>query len=190
MLKPQPSTGCRPAFASRQTVTLLSTPNPTRARGSLRRQNCRVSADPRRSHLARPATGTVSERIRALNDAFRSSFTGGQILLTASVAALPSEVKAIAIRKIATIGDFTADNDPHGEHGFGASKLAGHKCFSETRPLRRHPHHRLKDGRPASCQPCQLRTVAREAANQPVVLAKLLKNLVAEEGLEPPTRGL
>ena len=68
-------------------------------------------------------------RIRELNDAFRTSFAGGRVMLTASVDALPSDVKAMAIRKVATFDAFDGDNDPHGEHDFGAFDLAGHKVF-------------------------------------------------------------
>ncbi len=38
--------------------------------------------------------------------------------------ALPSDVKATAIRKVATFDDFTLDNDPSGEHDFGDFNLA------------------------------------------------------------------
>jgi hypothetical protein len=69
------------------------------------------------------------ERIRKLNDAFRRSFSGGRVMLTASVDALPSDVKAMAIRKVATFADFNADNDPHGEHDFGNFELVGRKFF-------------------------------------------------------------
>jgi len=70
-----------------------------------------------------------TEKIRQLNDAFRSTLTGGRVMLTASVDALPSDVKAMAVRKVATFDDFGSDNDPHGEHDFGAFDLAGHKFF-------------------------------------------------------------
>jgi Protein of unknown function (DUF3768) len=70
-----------------------------------------------------------SERIRQLNDAFRSSMTGGRVMLTAGVDALPSDVKALVIRRVATYSDFTADNDPHGEHDFGTFELAGRTFF-------------------------------------------------------------
>ena len=69
------------------------------------------------------------QRIRELNDAFRASFQGGQVVLTASVDALASDVKAMAIRKVATFADFDEGNDPHGEHDFGSFKLAGHSFF-------------------------------------------------------------
>ena len=68
-------------------------------------------------------------KIRELNDAFRTTMTGGQVFVTASVDALPSDVKAAVIRKVATFSDFTADNDPHGEHDFGSFTLTGRKFF-------------------------------------------------------------
>ena len=68
-------------------------------------------------------------KIRELNDAFRTSMTGGRVMMTAGVDALPSDVKAMVIRRVATFSDFNADNDPHGEHDFGAFTLAGRKFF-------------------------------------------------------------
>ena len=55
--------------------------------------------------------------------------TGGRVMLTDGVDALPSDVKAVAIRRVATFSEFTADNDPHGEHDFGSFTLAGRKFF-------------------------------------------------------------
>ena len=68
-------------------------------------------------------------KIKALNDAFRTSMTGGRVVTTVGVDALPSDVKAIVIRRVATFTDFTADNDPHGEHDFGNFEVAGQKFF-------------------------------------------------------------
>ena len=70
-----------------------------------------------------------AERIRALNDAFRTTMTGGQVLMTAGVNAFPSDVKAMVIQRVTTFTDFNADNDPHGEHDFGSFTLAGRKFF-------------------------------------------------------------
>ena len=71
------------------------------------------------------------DRIRDLNDAFRKSFdpTLGRIMLTAGIAALPTDVRAIAIRTVATFDAFDGDNDPHGVHDFGSFDLVGHKFF-------------------------------------------------------------
>ena len=71
------------------------------------------------------------ERIRDLNDAFRKTLdpTLGKTMLTAGVSALPSDVRAMAIRKVATFDAFDADNDPHGEHDFGSFDVAGCRFF-------------------------------------------------------------
>ena len=70
-----------------------------------------------------------AEKIRELNDMFRTTMTGGRVLMTAGVDALPSDVKAMVIRKVVTFSEFTPDNDPHGEHDFGSFDLAGRKFF-------------------------------------------------------------
>ena len=68
-------------------------------------------------------------RIRELNDAFRTTFAGGQVMFTAGVNALPLEVKMPVMGRVMTFSDFTPENDPHGEHDFGSFELAGHKFF-------------------------------------------------------------
>src|SRR5882724_8402488 len=68
-------------------------------------------------------------KIRELNDAFRTTMTGGRVIMTAGVDALPSDVKAMVIRCVATFSDFDADNDPNGEHDFGSFTLASRKFF-------------------------------------------------------------
>ena len=70
-----------------------------------------------------------TDRIRELNDAFRSTFRGGRIMMTPSVDELPDCVKAEALVKVATFNEFSKDNDPHGEHDFGSFELVGRKFF-------------------------------------------------------------
>ena len=69
------------------------------------------------------------QKIRQLNDTFRTTMMGGRVMMTAGVDALPSDVKAIVIRRVATFSDFNADNDPQAEHDFGSFDLAGRKFF-------------------------------------------------------------
>jgi hypothetical protein len=64
-------------------------------------------------------------RIRVLNDNFRSTFIGGQVMLSCGVAELPIDIKAKALLTVKTFKDFTGDNDPYGEHDFGHFELAG-----------------------------------------------------------------
>jgi hypothetical protein len=49
--------------------------------------------------------------------------------MTAGIDALPSDIKAMVMRRVATFSDFNADNDPHGEHDFGSFTLANRKFF-------------------------------------------------------------
>lgn len=70
-----------------------------------------------------------TDRIRVLNDAFRRTFNGGRVLLSASVAELPACVKAEALHRVASFNDFTLENDPHGEHDFGSFELVSRRFF-------------------------------------------------------------
>ena len=72
---------------------------------------------------------TECNKIRVLNDNFRSTFIGGRLLLTSGVSELPIDVKAKALLLVKTFKDFTKDNDPHGEHDFGSFEVAGEKFF-------------------------------------------------------------
>ncbi len=68
-------------------------------------------------------------KVTALNDAFRKTFSGGKVFLTAGVSALPIDVCALALLKVALFKDFDEDNDPWGEHDFGAFKLEERTFF-------------------------------------------------------------
>ena len=70
-----------------------------------------------------------AQKIRELNDAFRTTMIGGEVMITAGVDALSSDVKAMVIRRVATFSEFNADNDPHHEHDFGSFTLTGRKFF-------------------------------------------------------------
>ena len=73
--------------------------------------------------------GAKSAKIRTLNDRFRKSLTGGRVIMTAGVSALPDDVRARAIELTRTFDDFTPDNDPHNEHDFGSFEIDGQKFF-------------------------------------------------------------
>jgi hypothetical protein len=56
--------------------------------------------------------------------------SGQQFHSDRSIAGFGVRVSAKAVvRRVATFIEFTADNDPHGEHDFGNFSLAGHKFF-------------------------------------------------------------
>jgi len=68
-------------------------------------------------------------RIRELNDAFRRAFSGGKVMMTCGVDALPDLIEARALQLVRIFDDFSEDNDPYGEHDFGSFELANFKFF-------------------------------------------------------------
>ncbi len=55
-----------------------------------------------------------------LNDCFRQSLSGGEVFVTSGIAALPPAVQAELLGRVQRFDQFTEDNDPYGEHDFGA----------------------------------------------------------------------
>jgi hypothetical protein len=74
-------------------------------------------------------TVTTAERIRTLNDDFRRTFVGGAVMITAGVEALPVEQRRSLLAKVRSFEAFGEDNDPHGEHDFGAIDEGGVHFF-------------------------------------------------------------
>jgi hypothetical protein len=75
------------------------------------------------------AARVVTERIRALNDQLRTTLRGGRILITSGVIARGTEFQQRALGLLQTYAAFDADNDPYGEHDFGALVCEGEKLF-------------------------------------------------------------
>jgi hypothetical protein len=67
------------------------------------------------------------KRIRALNDSFRQSMSGGKVVTTASLSNHP-ELGRI-LDRVRTYDDFTQDNDPYTEHDFGSFAINGERIF-------------------------------------------------------------
>ena len=70
-----------------------------------------------------------ADRIRQLNDRFRTTFQGGLVVMTAGVDALPLDLKLQVIEAVRRFEKFDANSDPHGEHDFGSFELAACKFF-------------------------------------------------------------
>lgn len=68
-------------------------------------------------------------RIRELNDRFRKTGFGGRMMLTHGITSLPQPVVSTIIERVQTFDAFTPDNDPHGEHDFGAIAIEDRKVF-------------------------------------------------------------
>jgi hypothetical protein len=75
------------------------------------------------------ASPSNTDRIRALNDNFRSTLTGGRILLTPAVQELPTEAHAALLEAVRSFSNFTKGDDPYGEHDFGSIELHGETWF-------------------------------------------------------------
>jgi len=72
---------------------------------------------------------TTADRVRVLNDNFRSTFVGGRVLMTQGVDALRIDTKARVILAVQHFDEFSADNDPHREHDFGSFEVEGETYF-------------------------------------------------------------
>jgi hypothetical protein len=74
-------------------------------------------------------TVSTIERIRELNDDFRRTFVGGAVMITAGVETMPDDQSRSLLAKVRAFDAFTEDNDPYGEHDFGAVDESGTRCF-------------------------------------------------------------
>jgi hypothetical protein len=79
------------------------------------------------------AAATATARVRELNDAFRRNLFAipalGEVILTSGVSALKDELVNALVDEVRCFEDFTPDNDPYGEHDFGAIPFRGERYF-------------------------------------------------------------
>jgi hypothetical protein len=72
---------------------------------------------------------TNAERVRLLNDNFRTTFIGGQVVMTQGVDELPIDTKARVLMAVRSFDQFTSANDPRREHDFGSFEIEGEVYF-------------------------------------------------------------
>ena len=60
-----------------------------------------------------------SQTIAQLNDAFRKTFSGGQVVVTPGIQALSELEQRHILAKVSYYGRFDEGDDPYGEHDFG-----------------------------------------------------------------------
>lgn len=70
-----------------------------------------------------------SKRIAQLNDHFRKTGQGGRIVATQGFGALPEEDQQQIFSLVRMFNNFSQDNDPHGEHDFGAVEYKDERIF-------------------------------------------------------------
>ncbi len=87
---------------------------------------------PVRDHHARPQQTDLAARtarIAALNDALRRHRTGGRLFITPGVVAMGGEALLAVLDAVSSFTAFSEDNDPYGEHDFGAFTHAGARLY-------------------------------------------------------------
>lgn len=67
--------------------------------------------------------------IRELNDKFRQILQGGTVLFTAGIMALAPEMQARVLAAVQIFDSFDENNDPWGEHDFGALDVDGERVL-------------------------------------------------------------
>jgi hypothetical protein len=68
-------------------------------------------------------------RVQELNEAFRHSFVGGVVVVTAGFESLPLDRRVLIVAKVRAFNHFNEDNDPHGEHDFGLIEDGDVRCM-------------------------------------------------------------
>ena len=76
---------------------------------------------------------TKTQRIRELNDNFRSSFDprSGRVVMTRGIAALSEAERAEIIAAITEFDAFDEGSDPHCEHDFVSVEIQGRRIFGK-----------------------------------------------------------
>lgn len=78
---------------------------------------------------ATPHAQNVNEHIARLNDLFRRDAGRGVLLVTAGIIALGDGAVADILDEVRLFERFSRDNDPYGEHDFGAFYYRGQRLF-------------------------------------------------------------
>jgi hypothetical protein len=80
--------------------------------------------------MSNEETPSNIKRIAELNDLCRKAMgVAGRAVQTVGIAALSLDVQSTIREKVELFDSFTADNDPYGEHDFGAFEHEGNRIF-------------------------------------------------------------
>lgn len=71
----------------------------------------------------------MTNAIQKLNDTFRKTFTGGRVMLTAGINALPADDVAEILSRVRNFNDFTTANDPYKQHDMASFEYKGQRIF-------------------------------------------------------------
>lgn len=79
--------------------------------------------------MTKPKSAPESGGIAEINDQVRKTLVRDRLMLTIGISTLPRETQAKVFRAIEDFDDFGEDNDPWGEHDFGAVDVDGEQVF-------------------------------------------------------------
>lgn len=65
------------------------------------------------------------ETVARLNDNLRRTFSGGRVMMSRGVAALPDHKREAVVQAVRVFDHFDANNDPYGEHDCAVLSVAG-----------------------------------------------------------------
>lgn len=121
-----------------------------------------------------PAVDTA--RIRELNDAFRcdpnpigAQLRLGTLVVTSGVAARGTTFVDRAVRAVREYADFTEENDPHGEHDFGAFTLDDAELFWKIDLYERELVNQTLTGTPSTVHQCLVYPRSRVVPGTPLL---------------------
>lgn len=72
---------------------------------------------------------TDTDKIRQLNDAFRTSFRGGRVMLTLGIRSKSDIEQTEILERVVNFNDFNKNNDVYGEHDMGRFDYHGEKII-------------------------------------------------------------
>jgi len=74
-------------------------------------------------------TTDTTQQIAKLNDSLRTTGMGGTCVMTQGVMHMGDDIISKVMQQIISFDNFTADNDPYGEHDFGSVTHQGQTYF-------------------------------------------------------------
>ena len=87
-----------------------------------------------------------TKRIAELNDLCRTAMgVAGRLMQTSGISALPREDQSVIREQVQRFNNWTKDNDPYGEHDFGAFEHDGKRIFWKIDYYARDMEHGSED---------------------------------------------
>lgn len=103
-----------------------------------------------------------SESIRILNDHVRTTFTGGLIVLTRSIAEVDENLRAQILVAVREFNEFGPANDPYREHDMAFFEVEGERYFFKLDYFDVHARFHSPDPADASCT-CRVLTIGHHS---------------------------